>query len=54
MTRIVVLVNGSRKRTYPLGADTPLQDTYILGGERWTVVACYTTELVDLNPMVSR
>jgi hypothetical protein len=54
MTRVVVLVCGDRRRTYPLAADTPLQDQYILGGERWTVVACYRTELVDLNTLAIR
>jgi hypothetical protein len=39
MTRTVVLICGDRKRTYPLGADMPLQDAYTIAGERWVVVA---------------
>jgi hypothetical protein len=47
-TRTVVLLNGTRKRTYPLGADTPLQDSYILNGERWVVVAVIESEDITL------
>jgi hypothetical protein len=49
MERTVVLLNGTRKRTYPLGADVELQDSYTLDGERWVVVAVLSTEDVP-NP----
>lgn len=49
MTRTVVLLNGTRKRVYPLGDDVELQDHYILGGERWVVVAVISTTDVP-NP----
>jgi hypothetical protein len=39
MTRTVVLINGARKRTYPVPNGTELQDSYTLDGERWVVVA---------------
>jgi len=44
MTRIVVLISGNDKRTYPLADDMELQDSYVIAGRRWTVVAVLTSE----------
>lgn len=41
-SRTVVLICGKRKRTYPVPADTPLQDTYVIDGLTWTVVDVQT------------
>ena len=49
MTRTVVLVSGSRKRTYRVPNGTELQDSYLLDGIRWTVVAVLTTDQI-LSP----
>ena len=50
MTRTVVLVSGSRKRTYPVPNGTELQDSYLLDGIRWTVVAVLSTTDEILSP----
>jgi hypothetical protein len=52
MTRTVVLLNGTRKRTYPVPNGTELQDSYTIDGERWVVVAVLTTEEVP-NPTLT-
>lgn len=52
MTRTVVLINGKRKRSYPVPNDTALQDEYTLDGIRWTVVAVLTTEDVDVPTLI--
>lgn len=52
MSRIVVLVSGHRKRRYPLPPNVELQDSYLLDGLRWTVVAVLTTEDVPLTESV--
>ena len=39
MNRIVVLMNGKRKRKYPMPAEVELKDEYWINGERWVVVA---------------
>ena len=44
MDRIVVLIHGARKRTYPVPSGAELQDAYTIDGERWTVVAVLTSE----------
>jgi hypothetical protein len=44
MTRTVVLINGGRKRVYPVPGGAELQDAYTIDGERWTVVAVLTSE----------
>ena len=49
MKRIMVLMNGKRKRTYPVPDDVELQDSYTIHGERWVVVAVFSTEDVP-NP----
>lgn len=50
MSRIVVLISGTRKRRYPLTADAALQDFYLIDGVRWTVVAVLTTTDEILSP----
>ena len=49
MTRTVVLVAGSRKRTYPVPNGIELQDSYTLDGERWVVVAVLSSQDIP-NP----
>jgi hypothetical protein len=47
--RIVVLINGTRKRTYPVPNGVALQDAYTLNGERWVVVAVLESEDIALS-----
>lgn len=50
--RTVVLISGSRKRTYPVPNGTELQDHYDMDGRRWTVTAVLSTEDVPIQSEV--
>ena len=47
--RVVVLIAGDRKHRYPLPPNVELQDSYLIDGIRWTVVAVLTTDEI-LSP----
>jgi hypothetical protein len=48
-SRIVVLVSGAQKRTYPVPNGTALQDEYEFDGKRWTVTAVISSEDVPVT-----